>query len=226
MHYYDCPCDECRQVDNSALYKRLITLIERLERELQPPVKEYERALSWLEVVCGGRDALLAMTGAPLRGGVSLPDDPRVAETAGLLRTLAAKHFDEETEVAFLRCLAKVWEIDPGLVLAPVSAAYVAAGVAWCVGEANASVGTDRPMTSSRMKFVLDVPSAPSTYARPLRRALIGMWEWHDPSRLSWPRPELPPFGDPALLTSRTRKELIRVRDRALAAQQVDLAAA
>jgi hypothetical protein len=224
MHYYDCPCDDCRQADHTALYERLLHVIERLEQELERPrIKEYDRALSWLAAVCGGPDAVLALDTEPLRGPVPLPQDERVATVAALLRGVAGEHFDAEMEVAFLRGLAKVWAADPGLVQSPVLPAYVASGVAWVIGEANGRVGTDRRMTSSRLKHVLDTPSAPSVYARPIRRALAGPWEWKVEST-TWVStlPDLAMLGDVALLTSRTRAQLIRVREQAFAARTYD----
>jgi hypothetical protein len=64
-------------------------------------------------------------------------------------------------------------------VTAPALPAYVAAGVAWAVGEANGLVGPDRRVTSTRLKYALEVPGSPSTYARPIRAALRGLWPWH-----------------------------------------------
>jgi hypothetical protein len=220
MHYYDCPCDECRQASDSALYERLITLIERLEQELErPPVKEYERALQWLAGVCGSYDAVMALGTGPLRGEVPLPAEPRVAEVATLLRTLAADLFSPEMEVAFLRGLVLVWTLDPGAVLSPASASYVAAGVAWAIGEANGVVGSTG-VTSPAIKRALGTPGGAAMYARPIRRALIGLWEWGDGgSRLA-------AYGDPSILTSSTRRALIRMRDRALAARELDREAA
>lgn len=228
MHYYDCPCDDCRRPDSDALYQRVLTVIERLEQELaQPRMKEYDRALQWLQAVCGGPAAVRTLDAAPLAGPVPLPEDERVVEVAGLLRTVADDFFDTEMQVAFLRGLARVWAVDPGLVTAPVSAAYVAAGVAWAVGEANGVVGADRRVTSSRLKYALETPGSPATYARPIRRALGGLWEWHIDR--GWPAPALPALavlGHTDLLTARTRVQLIRVRDHALAARAEDREAA
>jgi hypothetical protein len=224
MHYYDCPCDECRQANHTALYERLLHVIDRLEQELERPrIKEYDRALSWLAAVCGGPDAMLTLDTVPLRGQVILPDDERVTTVAALLRGVAGNHFDAETEVAFLRGLAKLWAIDPGLVQAPVSPSYVASGVAWVIGEANGCVGTDQRMTSSRLKHLLETPSGPAVYARPIRRALGGLWEWRVEST-TWVStlPALAMLGDPGLLTSRTRTQLVRVREHALAARAYD----
>jgi len=231
MHYYDCPCDECRRPDNDAIYQRVLHVIERLEQELdQPRTKEYERALQWLASVCGGPEAVRTLATAPLCGPVPLPDDARVVEVAGLLAKVTEEFFDAETELAFRRGLARVWAHDPGLVTAPVSAAYVAAGVVWAVGEANDIVGVDHRMTASRLKYALDTPSMPSTYARPIRKALRGLWEWrveHGPRAwLAAPMPPLSALGHLDLLTSRTRAQLVRVREHALAARAEDLAAA
>lgn len=228
MHYYDCPCDDCRRPDGDALYQRVLTVIERLEQELErPKVKEYDKALQWLQAVCGGPGAVHALDTAPLLGPVSLPDDPRVAEVGALLRSVAAGFFDAETEVAFLRGLARVWSADPGLVTAPVSPAYVASGVAWTIGEANGLVGPDRRVTSSRLKYALETPGSPVTYARPIRAALKGLWDWH--VERTWPGPALPALGMLGhldLLTSRTRAQLLRVREHALAARAEERAAA
>jgi len=227
MHYYDCPCDECRRPDQDALYERVLHVIERLEQELdQPRMREYERALQWLEAVCGGPDGVRALDATPLRGPVPLPDDARVLEVAGLLTRIAEEFFDAETALAFRRGLARVWAHDPGLVTAPVSAAYVAAGVVWAVGEANGIVGTDHRLTASRLKYALETPSTPGTYARPIRKALQGFWEWRlDQGARTWlaaSMPSLSALGHLDLLTSRTRLQLVRVREHALAARAED----
>lgn len=224
MHYYDCPCEDCRRADGDTLLERVLTVIERLEQELDHPrLKEHERALQWLEAVCGGPQRLRELDAAPLRGPVPLPEHPRVREVAALLRGIAADLFDAETELAFRRGLARVWDHDPGLVTAPAAASYAAAGVIWAVGEANGAVGTDHRVTSSRLKYALDTPSSPATYARPIRKALQGLWEWRpEPAPHSWPPAPLPAvstLGHLDLLTSRTRAQLVRVREHALAAQ-------
>jgi hypothetical protein len=221
MHYYDCPCDECRRPDNDVLYQRVLHVIERLEQELdRPKTKEYDRALQWLESICGGPDGVRALDAVPLRGPVELPDDRRVAEVAGLVRTVAADFFDAEAEIAFLRGLAKAWAADPGLISAPVSGTYVAAGIVWTVGEANGIVGPDRRLTASRLKYALETPAAPATYARPIRRALQGPWEWRvDRGWAASAAPTVSALGHLDLLTSRTRCQLLRVREHALAAR-------
>lgn len=225
MHYYDCPCEECRGPDTATLFQRVLSVIERLEQELaRPPRKEYEQALDWLAAACGGPAGVRALDTRPLAGPVPLPEDQRVREVAGLLDAVAGQLFDAETGWAFRRGLARVWEVDPGLVTAPVVPAYVAAGVAWAVGEANGSVGASRRVTSGRLKYALELSGSPATYARPIRAALRGPWEWHpDPGRGA---PAMSTLGHLDLLTSRTRAQLVRVREHALAAREADRVAA
>lgn len=224
MHYYDCPCEECRGPDTDTLFQRVLSVIERLEQELaRPPRKEYERALEWLEAACGGPVRLRLLDTRPLTGPVALPEDRRVVEVAGLLDGVARQLWDAETGWAFRRGLARVWEVDPGLVTAPVLPAYVAAGVAWAVGEANGVVGPGRQVTSSRLKQALEVPGSPATYARPIRAALRGLWQWRVERGPT--TPAMITLGHLDLLTSTTRMQLVRVREHALAAQEADLAA-
>lgn len=228
MHYYDCPCEECRGPDTDTLFQRVLSVIERLEQELArpsvPPRKEYEKALAWLEAACGGPVGVRALDTRPLTGPVALPEDRRVGAVAGLLDGVARQFYDAETGWAFRRGLARVWEADPGLVTAPVLPAYVAAGVAWAVGEANGVVGPDRRVTSSRLKYALEVPGSPATYARPIRAALRGLWPWHaEPGPTA---PAVTTLGHLDLLTSATRAQLVRVREHALAAREADRAAA
>jgi|GEM_PF-3660399 len=224
MHYYDCPCDECRTPDTDALFQRVLHVVERLEQKLARPApavtKEYEKALEWLEAACGGPVGVRSLDDAPLRGPIALPADARAREVAGMLDALAQELFDAETALALHRGLARVWEVDPGLVTAPAAAAYVAAGVTWAVGEANGIVGADRRVTSSRLKHALGTPAAPSVYARPIRTALRGLWPWE--VERTWTTPAVATLGHLDLLTSRTRAQLIRVRDHAWAARAAD----
>jgi len=224
MHYYDCPCDDCRRPDHDPLYERVLNVIERLEQELERPrVKEYDRALTWLAAICGGPEAVLRLDAVPLHGPVPLPADERVEQVAELLHQLARELFDDETAVAFRHGLARLWEIDPGLVRSPVSASYVASGLAWAIGQANGVVGPEHRVTASRLKYQLDTPGSPATYVRPIRRALGGLWEWQVDAAPMTSVPPLSALGDLRLLTARTRAQLVRVRDHALAARSCDL---
>lgn len=231
MHYYDCPCDECRiGAPTDGLFQRVLDVVERLEQELRQPVtKEYDEALAWLGRVCGGHDAVLALDTEPLADAPPVPEGQRPEAVAALLDAVAAEFFDAEMGLAFRRALAAVWATDSGLVAGPASAAYVASGVAWTVGEANGLVGPQRLVTSTRLKHYLGTVSSPAVHARPIRRALGEDWAWQscDP-RWTWrirPEPELLALGRVDLLLGRTRERLVRVREHALGDRAADLAA-
>lgn len=219
-------CSECQ-----ALLDRTVRILERFERVPERPA--HERALAWLDGVCGGRAAVLALSTEPL-AEPDMPtgageDQARLVATADLLDAVAARLFDEETGAAFLAALALMWQEDPAAVRRARTPAAVAAGLVWAVGQANGLVGEGR-VTSRQVKDALALGRYPASYAEPVRAALRGMWSWADepwdPSgwgyaRDPWrvPAPALTPLGHAGLLVSATRTRLIRVRDRALAAQ-------
>jgi len=221
-------CPDCQ-----ALLDHALRTLERFERVPDRP--PHERALAWLDAVCGGRDAVLGLTTQPLTepemptgtGG----DQARVVATADLLDAVAARLFDEEAGAAFLAALSLMWREDPVAVRRLRTPAMLAAGLVWAVGEANELVGEGR-VTSRQVKDALAVGRYPASYAEPVRTALRGMWRWdHDDWDVSgwrydpWrPQPAPSPLsalGHAGLLVSATRGRLIRVRDRALAAQAV-----
>lgn len=228
MHYYDCPCDDCRvSTPTGRLFQRVLDVVERLEQELQqPPIREYDEALAWLGRVCGGRDVVAALDTEPLADAPPLPPGQRPEAVAALLDAVAAEFFDVEMSHAFRRALAAVWAADQGLVTGPASPTYVASGIAWTVGEANGLVGQGHALTSARLKHYLNTVSSPAVYARPIRRALAEDWAW-GPAEQRWgwrvhPEPELLALGRTDLLLGRTRQRLIRVREHALADRAAD----
>lgn len=231
MHYYDCPCDECRiSTPTDRLFQRVLDVVERLELELHhPPTKEYDEALAWLSRVCGGRDAVARLDAEPLADAPPVPAGQRPEAVAALLDAVAAEFFDIEMRHAFRRALTAVWTADQGLVTGPASPAYVASGVAWTVGEANGLVGQQRLLTSTRLKHYLNTVSSPVVYARPIRRALAEEWPWQASAPQSiWQvraEPELLALSRTDLLLGRTRQRLIRVREHALGDLAADRAA-
>jgi hypothetical protein len=229
MHYYDCPCEDCRiGAPTDRLFERVLDVVERLERELaRPATKEYDEALAWLSRICGGPDAVAALDAAPLADSPPAPDGQRPAAVAALLDAVATEFFDTEMRHAFRRALAAVWDTDRALVLAPVMPGYVASGIAWTVGEANGLVGAHHHLTATRLKLYLDTVSGPAVHARPIRRALGEEWIWRaDEPRRGTPRsdPALIVLGRTDLLVARTRARLVRVRDHALGERDADRA--
>jgi hypothetical protein len=210
---------------------------ERFDRELrrpepEPPVPTHERALRWLDDVCGGRDAVLALDGEPLvDDGRDLPEAPtrqaqsRLAAVAELLDAVAQQWFDAETSHALRTALRRVWEREPEVVLDAASAAHVAGGICWAVGKANAVFRPQGERTMGRVKEALALHSTISTYGKVVQRALVG---YRDPSSQGWWRPDDVPdllaLGHPDLLLGSVRRRLVRVRDRALEARDFSAA--
>ena len=204
---------------------------DRFDAELrrpvpEPPVPTYERALHWLDDVCGGRDAVLSLDTQPLvDDGRDLPEAPtsqaqsRLAAVAELLDAVAERWFDVETGHALRRALLTVWEREPEVVLDAATAAHVAGGICWAVGKANALYKPQGGRTMGRVKEALALSVTISSYGRVVERALVG---YRDHSTKGWWRPEGPellPLGRPELLLGEVRQRLVRVRERALEAR-------
>jgi hypothetical protein len=190
-------------------------------------VPTHERALRWLDDVCGGREAVLALDAAPLvDDGRDLPEAPsspaqsRLAAVADLLDAVAQRCFDTETAHALRTCLLRVWEREQEVVLDAASAAQVAGGICWAVGKANALFRPPGETTMGQVKEALALHATISTYGKVVQRALVG---YRDPAGQGWWRPselpELLALGHPDLLLASLRRRLIRVRERALEAR-------
>lgn len=204
---------------------------DRFDRELkrpepEEPVPTHERALRWLDDVCGGRAAVLALDAEPLvDDGRDLPEAPthvgqsRLAAVAELLDAVARTWFDAETSQALRGALLTVWEREPEVVVDAATAAHVAGGICWAVGKANALYRPQGERTMGRIKEALALSVTISTYGKVVERALVG---YRDPSHNGWWRPEGPellPLGHPELLLGAVRRRLVRVRERALEAR-------
>ncbi len=210
---------------------------ERFDRELrrpepEPQVPTHERALRWLDDVCGGREAVLALdTDALKDDGRDLPEAPtpqaqsRLAAVAELLDAVAQRWFDVETSHALRTALLTVWEREPEVVLDAATAAHVAGGICWAVGKANALFKPQGERTMGRVKEALALHATISTYGKVVQRALVG---YRDPSSQGWWRPDDLPdllaLGHPDLLLGSVRRRLVRVRDRALEARDFSAA--
>jgi hypothetical protein len=210
-------------------------LARRLDRERDqrvlppapPPAPTYERVLAWLDDVCGGRDAVLALTTGPLEDCPDLPEvetpqaRSRLSAVAELLDAVAARRFDPEAGAAFRVCLLRVWDREPDVVLDAVTAAHVAGGVAWLVAKANGVLGPQGRVTVTRLKEELALHATPSTYGKVVQRALVGYRDFgSERTGRLYELPDLLPLGHPDLLLASTRRTLCRARDRALEAQQ------
>ncbi|MFT4084030.1 MAG: hypothetical protein QM638_15750 [Nocardioides sp.] len=221
----------------AALLDRAVSVIERLEHQLhQPAPQDYQRALDWLEAVCGGPEAVAALDDSPLREptdpmptGASPSERERLTAVAAILGHIAAEFFDPETGVALRNGLRRLWAAEPLVVCGGRSATQVAAGLSWAVGDANGLVGRGL-VTATRLKQFLALPQTPGVYAQPVVQALQGFWPWHH-APMPWAlhrlsgvsRPsEVTTLGHPDLLLGRVRARLIRVREHARAAERAD----
>ena len=217
-------CPECRDLMGS---------VARYARNLPPPTPEpdWARALRWLDTVCGGRDAVLAFGTEPLAAdGLDLPvalppaHRQRLESCVTLLDATARQFFDAEARTALVRALLRVYDREPGVVAGAGSASQLTLGVVWAVGRANGLLHPRGVVTEKQLKPYLNATQSGSTVGERVRAALVGPWEWSGSDR-PWtygggrPR-DLDPLGHVDLLVSTVRRQLLEVRERALAAQQ------
>ena len=192
-------------------------LAEEYDREKQlrhyrpePMPALHERVLTWLDGVVGGRRALLALDDEPLLSSTGAMTDDAID---ALLRQVADELFDAEFHLAARAVLASVHESDAALV-ADTPGVEVAAGICWLVGRANGLVGAGTPVTQKVLKRALWLSTSPSRRTPRIKACLRGLRPEPGPRPASCP--DLLELGDPAVLTSPTRRRLITLRDRAL----------
>lgn len=192
----------------------------------EPPRPPYDVMLDWLDVVVGGRAKLEHLPTAPLApdvvpvpvDGLDIRSRHRLDSAAELLKQAAGEFPDEEMGVVLRRTLLAVWETEPEVILRAKSAAHTAAGICWAAGKANGAFSPVGPLTQKELREALGLPSAPSSQGAQVRRVLQGLLpDLRTPAQA----PDLLPLGRADLLTSSTRRMLLRLRDRALEAQRV-----
>jgi hypothetical protein len=222
-------CPECRD-----LMGQVISYARRLPEPRPEP--DWSRALRWLDSVCGGREAVLGFDTAPLDGdGLELPAGlpathrQRLESCITLLDATARRFFGDEARTAFVRALLRVYEREPGTVTSARSAAQLALGVLWAVGRANGLLHPRGVVKEKDLKPYLNVTQSASTLGTQVLDALLGAYPW-----LSSDRPwrygggrsrDLEPLGHVDLLVASARRQLLEVRERALADQQREGAA-
>ena len=205
-----------------------VAKVERLWRREPPPTKEvapWRATVDWLEHVVGGPDALDQLSTDPLPDEeLALPATAvgdgdvvaRFRRAGSLLDALAGVYVDPELRTAFRRALAGVgMDLIGGRV--PEDPVQVAAGVCWAVGRANAALAPAGRVTQKALCAQLGLASFPSAKGRHVAR-LLGTPQ---PPWVSRPHtlPDLEPLARTDLLTSRTRREIISLRDAAAAAE-------
>ena len=221
-------CPECRD---------LMSEVVRHARELPTPVPEpdWSRALRWLDAVCGGREAVMAFGTAPLSAaGLDLPEGlpadhrQRLESCLTLLDATARRFFDPEAGIALRRGLLRLHERAPGVVVGTRSASLLTLGVVWAVGHANGLLFPRGVVTEKELKPYLNASQSGSTIGARVRDALVGPFAWtrsERPWTYGGQGRDLEPLGHLDLLVSAVRRQLLEVRERALAAQQREEAA-
>jgi Domain of unknown function (DUF6398) len=218
-------------------YADFARLLANERRRVEPPptpvVPAHVLLLEWLDEQVGGRDSLVALTGAPLTDdGTDVPEADRIADRQRLMAvaelldgcTSIVLHL-EEWGNACRRALSLLWETDREAVTQASSAAQVAAGIVWAVGKANGWFPTSGHSicTQSELRDHFGLTTYPSGYGKSVQTALRAVWPsasrpwgWRRPTT-----PELDPLGRPDLLTASVRRTLIRLRDQALASERI-----
>lgn len=196
---------------------------DRLDLPVPPPeprLPPYDAVLGWLGSVCGGGVAVAALTTEPLTDdGLDLPETTtlatrhRLERSAELLDGAAALCFDVETGHALRRALLLVWELEHESAMHMRTPAHLAGGICWVVGKANNLFGTHGMCTQKAVQDAIGLTTTISACGPTVQRALRGFAD--HPPRRPCDVPDLAALGHPDLLTSATRRMLVRLRDRA-----------
>jgi hypothetical protein len=219
-------CPECRD-----LMGLVLDVTARHAAAVSPPRPEpdWSLALRWLDSICGGRDAVLAFDTTPLvEDGNELPEGlapehrQRLESCLTLLDATARRFFDEEAGVALRRGLLRLYERAPGTVVGTRSASLLTLGVVWAIGRANGLLYPRGVVTEKELKPYLNATQPGSAIGTKVRDALQGPFPWRPISRppaYGGESRDLEPLGHVDLLVSAVRRQLLGVRERALAAE-------
>ncbi|UDY23813.1 hypothetical protein [Nocardioides sp. Kera G14] len=223
-------CPECRDLmyDVLSAQRRVLDTPARID----PP--DWVAAMNWLDAHCGGRQAVLTLTAAPLSGplpglpgGLEQAELERYLAVAELLDAAAERFFGGsggEVHLALRRALVLLAE-RRSAVLTAERAVRTALGVVWTVAKANGLLHPTTALTEKTVREFLGSDAAASPVGQKIRTALRSAYSWADGDRPTWrwpsmerPADALTPLGQPGLLTAHTRSRLLEVRERALQA--------
>jgi hypothetical protein len=197
---------------------------ERDPYRYQPGPESYEPDDAWamsrradlfteLVAVAGGADALLRLDADPIPdeafdwSTVDGRDAAFVGEVLVAVDECCAELLDVEFRTIARRILARVAARDPRALRRSTHVARCAAGLVWLTGRASGEFGSQCRLPSRALWSWFGVPEA-SDRGRSLQRA-AGL----EPDDVSWERNSRPTVGDPELLHSQYRAELIARRD-------------
>jgi hypothetical protein len=114
--------------------------------------------------------------------------------------------------------LDRLWRGDRDLLLTRRTVPQVVGGVLWVVGRANDLFGKAPAVRQKDAQRALWLKQPLSETGRAVMESLHRLDL--EPVPRPWRLPSLEPAGDPAVLTSTTRRTLIRWRDRATEARR------
>lgn len=186
-----------------------------LESERIEHLSDEELHLEYIADEAGGVDALVKLDAEPLPdeefNWASIADEirPTVRAILDECDACADALLDPEHRTAMRRFLARAATNDPALFRRKGSPVRGAAAVAWVIGTANRTIGAWRsPMASKDLLAHFGITGSVSDRAQSLIRAAgIDLRLTYGSLRV----------GDPGLLVSRRRRELVEERDRARA---------
>ncbi|WP_265442458.1 hypothetical protein [Flexivirga meconopsidis] len=182
--------------------------------------RESDTLLQQLADTVGGAATLRNLHDRPLTAMPPVPAGGAAA--AELLADIAAQWFPQEASIALRTALALADRRDPALAT-DFSPALLAASICWAVGHANGLLGPRRAATQRDVLTRLGIDGYISQQGHRVADALrpLGMPEplspWSTFGRAEQPVLRLLRLGRPGLLISSVRRDLIALRDHALA---------
>ncbi|MDF2144533.1 hypothetical protein [Knoellia sp. p5-6-4] len=198
--------------------------------EVAPPPPEpprHERELGWLARLVGSHEALDELSVDPLPGDEPLELSPvpdrcreRVQVISEQVDDVAARLFDDEVRTACRRLLVRAVAAEPGLLREPSRDEVVPAAVLWAVGKANDLLGPGRVMPVSAITALCGLKSTPTERGRAFAHAVAGPRGVRFGRHGYGANPDVLELGSADLLVSRFRRQLVGLRDLALAEQE------
>lgn len=189
----------------------------------EPAPPPYDVALDWLRSLVGGAAALDQLDTHPLRevgrpplDDQSLPVRRRLQASVEAIDRVAGVLVEAELKAALLNALWLVWARAPAQVTTSTSSDHVVAGLVHVVGKANGAFSPTGPHTQREVAAALGLKGSLAGRAHGVEQALRG---FRPDARHPRSLPDLLAVGEPSLLVSATRRDVVRWRDLALRAR-------
>lgn len=221
----------------SVRYSRYRELAARFDKERTPMVVEppapqppaHVQLTQWLQGLVGGPEALAGLDTVALvplepidLASLSLGVRHRLEGVTALLGNLPG--LDAEFSVALANAVRLVHDADPAMLGSFTSAGQAAAGLVWAVGKANGHITPEGPVRQRDLAAALGVPVSLSGPGRRIATALVGAPGLLGRRPYGLGCPELVSLGSVAVLTSSTRRLLVRLRNQAIRARDAQAA--